>query len=74
MDTGAGGGCVKMIKVNRAQMVLKKMDNNEDNYMNASFARRVSFIWELTQEIWSLKDKKNAKRRLQRHITAFIKR
>jgi len=63
-----------MIKVDRNHTVLKKIDKKEDNYMNASFARRVSFIWELTQEIWSLKDKKNAKRRLQRHITAFVKR
>jgi len=63
-----------MINVDRNRTVLKKIDKKEDNYMNASFAKRVSFIWELTQEIWSLKDKKNAQRRLQRHITTLVKR
>jgi len=63
-----------MIKVARNHIVLKKIDKKEDNFMIASFADRVSFVWELTQEIWSLKDKENAQRRLQRHITTLIKR
>ena len=63
-----------MIKVARNHAVLKKLEKQEDNYMKASFAQRVSFVWELTQEIWSLKDKENAQRRLQRHITTLIKR
>jgi hypothetical protein len=62
-----------MINVDRNHIVLKKTDKKEDNYMNASCSRRVSFIWELTQEIWALKDKKNVQRRLQRHITSLIK-
>lgn len=65
---------MKMINVDRRHVVLKKVDKNEDAYMNASFARRLSFIWELTQEIWSLKDRKNAQRRLQRHIATLVKR
>lgn len=63
-----------MIRVDRKHTLLKKTDKNQDNYMDASYARRLSFIWELTQEVWSLKDKKSAQRRLQRHITALIKR
>lgn len=60
-----------MMKVNRKQVALKKVDKNEDFYVAASFAQRISFMWDLTQEIWSLKDKKNAQRRLQRHITVL---
>ena len=64
-----------MINVDRNHVALKKTNKTEeDDYVNASFARRVSFIWELTQELWSLKDKKNAQRRLQRHITTLVKR
>jgi type II secretory pathway component PulC len=63
-----------MIKVDRTHVVLKKNGKEEDAYMKASFTQRLSFMWELTQEVWSLKDKKNAQRRLQRNITALVKR
>jgi len=63
-----------MIKLRRKYATLKKMENEDDNYMKASFSQRISFIWELTQEVWSLKDKKSAQRRLQRHITTLVKR
>jgi len=63
-----------MIKVARNHAVLKKLEKQEDNYMKASFAQRVSFVWELTQEIWMLKDKKSVQRRLQRHIATLVKK
>jgi len=63
-----------MIKVNRKQTVLKKITKEEDSYVDASPAERVSFIWDLTKEIWSLKDKNSAERRLQRHIAKLNKK
>ena len=63
-----------MIKVARNHAFLKKLEKQEDNYMKASFAQRVSFVWELTQEIWMLKDKKSVQRRLQRHIATLVKK
>ncbi|MCR4337178.1 MAG: hypothetical protein NUV91_05165 [Candidatus Omnitrophica bacterium] len=63
-----------MIKVNRQKIAFKQKFSDEDAYMDASPADRVAFIWELTQEIWSLKDPKIAQRRLQRHITKLIKK
>ncbi|MEI7999000.1 MAG: hypothetical protein WCH62_05795 [Candidatus Omnitrophota bacterium] len=63
-----------MIKVRRKYVALKKMDKEEDNYVKASYAQRVLFVWELTQEVWSLKDKRNVQRRLQRHITVLTRR
>ena len=63
-----------MIKLNRKHAVLKKMTKEEDNYMDASPAQRVAVVWELTREIWSLKDKKNVERRLQRNITRLIRK
>lgn len=44
-----------MIRVNRRHIALKKMEKDQDDYMKASFAKRLSFMWELTQEVWSLK-------------------
>ena len=63
-----------MIKVKRQITSLKKGFDNDPGFMDASAEERISFMWELTQEIWSLKDKKGAQRRLQRHITALIKK
>lgn len=63
-----------MILVDRRKTLLRKIDKYiEDAYVNWSPGRRVSFMWDLTQEIWSLKDKKSAQRRLQRNITNFQK-
>jgi len=62
-----------MIKVNRKKVALKNIKDAEEEFMDASPAKRVLFIWDLTAEVWSLKDKQSAKRRLQRNHTKFIK-
>ena len=62
-----------MLKMNRKKVIIRKIHDSEDDYVQLSPGRRVSLIWELTAEVWSLKDKKSAKRRLQRHRTRFIK-
>ena len=50
------------------------MDEEEDCYVDASPGERISIIWEITSENWSLKDRKNVERRLQRNITTLIKK
>ena len=64
-----------MIKIKKTHTVLKKMRKDDDSgYMDASPQERVSFMWDLTAEIWSLKDNQSAKRRLQRNIANLIKK
>lgn len=62
------------MKVLRNYTKLKKMSEDEDPYVDASPEERVSIIWEITSENWSLRDKQNVERRLQRNITALIKK
>ncbi|MFQ6034594.1 MAG: hypothetical protein ACE5NM_01950 [Sedimentisphaerales bacterium] len=49
------------------------MTKEQDSYMDASPAERIRFIWELTAELWSLRDKHNAQRRLQRDVTNLVR-
>ena len=62
------------MRLNRKIVKLKKMSKDDDSFVDASPAERISMMWELTVEVWSLKDKSVAQRRLQRHITRLIKR
>ena len=61
------------MKVIRNHTTLKKMTEQDNGYVDASPRERVSFIWELTVELWSLKDKQPAEQRLQRNVTNLIK-
>ena len=61
------------MKLIRGQAKLKKLSNQEGGFVNAPPAERVSFIWELTAELWSLKEQGSAERRLQRDVTNLIK-
>jgi hypothetical protein len=49
------------------------MIKQDDCYVNMPPRERISFIWELTAELWSLKDRHSAERRLQRNATNLIK-
>ncbi len=51
---------------------LKKINKEEDFFANASPGELVSFMWELTEEIWSLRGVNYAERRLQRNVTNLI--
>lgn len=62
------------MKLDRNRTKLKKMDREQDWYMDASPAERVSFMWELTAELWSIKDKLYAQQRLQRDVTNLVRR
>ena len=50
------------------------MTQEDDSYVNASPQDRLALMWEITSEIWSLKNKNDVKRRLQRNITRLIKK
>ena len=62
------------MKLDRNCTKLKKMDREQDWYMDTTPAERVSFMWELTAELWSIKDKLYAQQRLQRDVTNLVRR
>ena len=61
------------MKMDRKQASLKKMTKEDDCYVAASPAERLSLMWEITAEVWSLKDKKSVERRLPRNVANLIK-
>ena len=61
------------MKLNRKRTSLKKITEQDDGFMEGTPQDRVSFVWELTAEAWSLKNPKNVERRLQRNITNIIR-
>ena len=62
------------MKVDRNKIYIGKTFKNDEGYSEMTPSERVSFIWELTAEVWSLKNKANVERRLQRNITKLIKK
>lgn len=60
------------MRVDRSRVHLGKMSKNDDPFVNLSPAKRVSLVWELTAELWSLSGV-NVKQRLQRNITKLIR-
>lgn len=61
------------MKVNRNKTYVGKVSQNDEGFAELSPAQRVSFMWELTAELWSLRKSPYVKRRLQRNITRLIK-
>jgi hypothetical protein len=61
------------MKMERNKTQLIKMSKVDDPFVNDSPQRRVSFIWELTAELWSLKGSPHVERRLQRNVTNLIR-
>ncbi|GJL55246.1 MAG: hypothetical protein NPIRA02_23780 [Nitrospirales bacterium] len=59
------------MQMNRRVVALKKLTDPDDNYVKATPSERVSYIWELTAELWSLTGKGNAEQRLQRDVVAL---
>lgn len=53
--------------------MFKKMSKTEDCFADASPQKLLSFMWELTAELWTLQGSENVKRRLQRNVTNLIK-
>lgn len=61
------------MKINRNKIYIGKIPKNDEGFTDITPAERVSFIWELTAEIWSLMRSPYVKRRLQRNVTTLIK-
>jgi hypothetical protein len=61
------------MKVIRTQAKLKKASKEDDSFVRASAAERISFMWELTAELWSLKGSDYVEQRLPRHVTRLIR-
>ena len=62
------------MKLMRNRASLKKMSEQDDCYVDASPQERISFMWELTAELWSLRGSEYVERRLQRDVTNLIKK
>jgi len=61
------------MKVQRDKVYIGKIPENDEGFAKISPAQRVSFMWELTAELWSLRKLPYVERRLQRNITNLIK-
>lgn len=61
------------MKVKRNKTYLGKVSMNDEGFAEVPPAERISFMWELTAELWSLRKSPYVERRLQRNITNLIK-
>ncbi len=61
------------MRVNRNKIYIGKVSQNDEGFARISPAERISFMWELTAELWSLRKSPYVERRLQRNVTNFIK-
>ena len=59
-------------KVDRNRIDIKKLTDADRGYVQAGFAERLSMVWELTREVWSLTGK-DAEQRLQRDVAKLIR-
>ncbi len=59
-------------KVNRKKCVLKKLHEEDNGYVDADPAERVSMVWELTKQAWAFAGV-NAEQRLQRNVAKLIR-
>ncbi len=61
------------MKLDRKKAIVKHMNENDTGYVDASPAERVVMMWELTIELWSLRNKQVAEQRLQRDVAKLIR-
>ena len=61
------------MKLMRDRAKLCKMADGDDAYVEASPAERVGFVWEITKELWSLRNRQDAERRLQRNAANLVR-
>ena len=60
------------MKINKKIAKLSLMKNIvDDDYVDAPIKDRISMVWDITEELWSLtkKGEMSAKSRLQRNVT-----
>jgi len=61
-----------MIKLQKDRTRLRKLSDEDDNFVDASPAERLGMMWELTAELWSLRGQDYAQQRLQRHVASLV--
>jgi len=61
------------MNVIRTYISIKIMSKKDNSFVNAPPQERVGFMWDLTDELWSLRNKEYVKRRLQRNVTNLVK-
>ena len=61
-----------MIRLQKDRAKLRKLTDEDDDFVDASPAERLGMIWELTAELWSLRGQDCAQQRLQRHVASLI--
>lgn len=49
-------------------------DTNDDGFVDADMATRISMVWEITKDAWAFVRGSDAEQRLQRDVTMLIKR
>jgi hypothetical protein len=63
------------MKMDRKQIfVYKNKKPHNDEYVNLPPNKRMSLVWELTKEIYSLTGEHDVESRLQRHVINIIKK
>jgi len=61
-------------RVDRTKTRIVSGSDNVSNFVNLPYAERVTFVWELTRELWSLTGDTSAERRLQRNVAVIKSR
>lgn len=54
-----------MIRFQKNRTRLKKLSDEDDDFVDASPAERLDIIWELTAELWSLRGQECAQKQRQ---------
>ena len=61
-----------MLKLQKDRARLRKLSDEDDDFVDASPAERLGMMWELTAELWSLQGEDGAQRQLQRHVARLV--
>jgi len=61
------------MRVQKDRVKLKKLTDEDDDFVDASPAERLGMMWELTAELWFLRGQDCAQRRLQRHAASLVR-
>lgn len=60
--------------VTKKHIVKKSSPEPDEEYVNGTPEERILMVWEITRDTWAFMGKGDVERRLQRHITKFIRR
>jgi hypothetical protein len=62
-----------MMRVQKDRVKLKKLTDEDDDFVDASPTERLGMMWGLTAEVWSLRGQDCAQQRLQRHVAGLVR-